>query len=87
MNYYESEMVLDEGPLVLDFANTLEWHASAAPIESLLNYSTLVQWALDKKIFSLMRQIDYCPCPLLTLNKPPPSWKRPSSCVNQSTGS
>jgi predicted RNA-binding Zn ribbon-like protein len=50
MKYYETEMILDEGPLVLDYANTLDWHASAAPIENLIDYPTLVKWALDKKI-------------------------------------
>jgi len=50
MRYYEDEMILDEGPLCLDFANTLAWHASQNPIENLVDYPTLVKWAVDKKI-------------------------------------
>jgi predicted RNA-binding Zn ribbon-like protein len=33
--------------LCLDFANTLDWHASAHPIEKLTSYAELVAWARD----------------------------------------
>jgi predicted RNA-binding Zn ribbon-like protein len=33
------------GELCLDFANTLEWHASDQPVETLLSYSDLIAWA------------------------------------------
>ena len=34
----------DSGDLSLDFANTLEWHASDQPVEHLGNYLTLLSW-------------------------------------------
>lgn len=37
----------DSGNLVLDFANTAEFHASEHPIEYLQTYSDLVNWSQD----------------------------------------
>lgn len=37
----------DSGNLVLDFANTAEWHASQQPSEYLRTYPDLVAWSLD----------------------------------------
>ena len=37
----------DSGKLVLDFANTAEFHASDQPDEMLENYSDLVSWSVD----------------------------------------
>ena len=36
---------LDAGALCLDFANTVEWHASDHPDDKLHNYSDLIAWA------------------------------------------
>lgn len=37
----------DSGNLVLDFANTADWHASDQPSEYLRTYSDLVDWSLE----------------------------------------
>lgn len=39
------ELALEEGWLCLDFANTVEWHASDEPEEYLNTYPDLVAWA------------------------------------------
>lgn len=52
MKYYEDEMTLEEGTLCVDFANTLDWHASANPVETLKDYPALVQWSLEKNFLS-----------------------------------
>ncbi len=41
----ESQLKLESGRLCLDFANTVEWHASDHPIENLTSYGALVAWA------------------------------------------
>jgi len=41
----EEEFDLYEGRLCLDFANTMEWHASDEPTETLQDYDDLVAWA------------------------------------------
>jgi predicted RNA-binding Zn ribbon-like protein len=33
------------GELCLDFANTVDWHASDAPVERLVDYDSLVSWS------------------------------------------
>jgi len=35
----------ESGHLALDFANTLEWHASEHPVERLASYADLLAWA------------------------------------------
>ena len=42
----------DSGDLSLDFANTSNWHASAAPQEDLHNYADLVEWGLQAGLIS-----------------------------------
>src|SRR5688500_18342045 len=37
--------VLASGKLCLEFANTLDWHASEQPVENLYSYEQLVDWA------------------------------------------
>jgi predicted RNA-binding Zn ribbon-like protein len=37
--------VLPSGKLCLEFANTMNWHASDTPLESLYTYNDLVDWA------------------------------------------
>jgi predicted RNA-binding Zn ribbon-like protein len=39
------QLKLEAGRLCLDFANTLDWHASDHPIEKLTTYADLVAWA------------------------------------------
>jgi predicted RNA-binding Zn ribbon-like protein len=39
------QLKLEAGRLCLDFANTLDWHASEHPIEKLKTYADLVAWA------------------------------------------
>ena len=36
---------LDSGALCLDFANTVEWHASDHPDDKLHDYTDLIAWA------------------------------------------
>lgn len=38
--------------ICLDFANTVDWHASAHPIELLHHYRDLIQWCLQHEILS-----------------------------------
>jgi predicted RNA-binding Zn ribbon-like protein len=40
------------GWLCLDFANTVDWHASNSPVESLNKYADLIQWSADRGIIS-----------------------------------
>jgi predicted RNA-binding Zn ribbon-like protein len=40
----DSKYNTETGWLCLDFANTVEWHASSNPIESITNYSDLLEW-------------------------------------------
>ena len=35
---------LEGGRLCLDFANTVDWHASEHPIEGLTSYEALINW-------------------------------------------
>lgn len=42
----ERDRMLEEGKLALDFANTVDWHASDHPEESLHRYEDLVAWGL-----------------------------------------
>lgn len=42
----------DAGNLSLDFANTMNWHASKKPVEYLNNYSELVEWGHQAGIVS-----------------------------------
>jgi predicted RNA-binding Zn ribbon-like protein len=40
-----SDLKLVGGELCLDFANTVDWHASDAPVERLVDYDSLVSWS------------------------------------------
>jgi predicted RNA-binding Zn ribbon-like protein len=42
----------DAGKLPLDFANTVEWHASILPDDHLVNYSDLVAWSQEAGLLS-----------------------------------
>lgn len=42
----------DAGKLPLDFANTVEWHASVLPDDHLENYSDLVAWSQEAGLLS-----------------------------------
>ena len=44
---FRGNLKLEEARLCLDFANTLDWHASDHPEESLHSYGDLVNWAAD----------------------------------------
>jgi predicted RNA-binding Zn ribbon-like protein len=48
----ESRFKTKTGWLCLDFANTVDWHASDNPEEKLLIYADLVHWATETKILS-----------------------------------
>ena len=52
VNATESPWSFRAGDLALDFANTMDWHASDHPEELLNSYTDLVRWARD---FSLLR--------------------------------
>jgi predicted RNA-binding Zn ribbon-like protein len=43
---------LKTGWLCLDFANTVDWHASPNPVENLLSYADLVDWAMGRGIIT-----------------------------------
>jgi predicted RNA-binding Zn ribbon-like protein len=40
------------GWLCLDFANTVDWHASNSPVETLNTYSDLVEWSANRGTIS-----------------------------------
>jgi len=40
------------GWLCLDFANTVDWHASNNPVESLNKYADLIEWSANRGIIS-----------------------------------
>ncbi len=42
----------DERDLCLEFTNTVHWHASDHPFETLHTYADLVAWAQDKRLLS-----------------------------------
>jgi predicted RNA-binding Zn ribbon-like protein len=42
---HEHDLNLDAGALCLDFANTVEWHASDHPDDRLHDYADLIDWA------------------------------------------
>ena len=44
---FASDLKLAAGELCLDFANTVEWHASDAPQERLTDYASLVSWSRE----------------------------------------
>jgi len=46
----ESELALKSGRLCLEFANTMDWHASDRPVETLHNYEDLVDWAYNMRL-------------------------------------
>jgi predicted RNA-binding Zn ribbon-like protein len=48
----EDQLHLDEAFLCLDFTNTVNWHASTNPEESLTAYSDLVEWGLNEGLLS-----------------------------------
>ncbi len=49
---FEARFVTKTGWLCLDYANTVDWHASANPQETLSTYLDLVQWAKNVAIIS-----------------------------------
>ena len=48
----DTEYRTKTGWLCLDFANTLDWHASDNPVETLNKYGDLIEWSADKGIIS-----------------------------------
>ena len=40
------------GWLCLDFANTVDWHASDSPVESLNTYADLIEWSANRGIIA-----------------------------------
>jgi predicted RNA-binding Zn ribbon-like protein len=48
----DSPWSFQSGNLALDFANTVDWHASDNPGELLNSYEDLVSWALDYSLLS-----------------------------------
>jgi predicted RNA-binding Zn ribbon-like protein len=51
---------LDAGDISLDFANTMNWHASDHPEENLHNYDDLVAWGQAAGIISLESNENIC---------------------------
>ena len=52
MSIDESRWSFNAGNLALDFANTMDWHASSQPEELLNSYADLVNWACAFFLFS-----------------------------------
>ena len=48
----DTKFDLDAGLLCLDFANTLDWHASEHPIEMLTSYADLVNFGLESGLLN-----------------------------------
>lgn len=46
----DTEYRTKTGWLCLDFANTVGWHASNSPVESLNNYADLIEWSANSGI-------------------------------------
>lgn len=48
----DTEYRTKTGWLCLDFANTVDWHASENPVETLKKYADLIQWSANRGIIS-----------------------------------
>jgi predicted RNA-binding Zn ribbon-like protein len=48
----DTEYRTKTGWLCLDFANTVDWHASDSPVESLNKYADLIEWSVNRGIIS-----------------------------------
>jgi predicted RNA-binding Zn ribbon-like protein len=48
----DSQYNTKTGWLCLDFANTVDWHASSHPVESIMNYFDLLEWSKQAGIVS-----------------------------------
>jgi predicted RNA-binding Zn ribbon-like protein len=48
----DTEYRTKTGWLCLDFANTVEWHASSSPVETLNTYADLIEWSANRGIVS-----------------------------------
>jgi predicted RNA-binding Zn ribbon-like protein len=48
----DTEYRTKTGWLCLDFANTMEWHASDSPVETLSTYADLIEWSGNAGILS-----------------------------------
>ena len=48
----DTEYCTKTGWLCVDFANTVDWHASNSPAESLNEYADLIKWSVDRGITS-----------------------------------
>ena len=48
----DTEYRTKTGWLCLDFANTMDWHASENPVESLNKYADLIKWSAKRGIIS-----------------------------------
>ena len=48
----DTEYCTKTGWLCLDFANTVDWHASCSPVESLNKYADLIELSLNRGIIS-----------------------------------
>jgi predicted RNA-binding Zn ribbon-like protein len=48
----DTEYRTKTGWLCLDFANTMEWHASENPVETLNSYADLVGWSANRGVVS-----------------------------------
>jgi predicted RNA-binding Zn ribbon-like protein len=49
----DTEYCTKTGWLCLDFANTVEWHASDSRVETLNKYADLIEWSVDRGIISV----------------------------------
>lgn len=45
-------MILDRPAIALEFTNTMDWHASPQPVETLTSYGVLADWAHQQQIIS-----------------------------------
>lgn len=50
MAYPDDLSLIETQAIALDLANTLDWHASAQPQETLFHYGDLLEWAVRKGI-------------------------------------
>jgi predicted RNA-binding Zn ribbon-like protein len=48
----DTEYHTKTGWLCLDFTNTVDWHASSSPVETLNKYADLIEWSADRGIIS-----------------------------------
>ena len=70
---------------VLAFVNTLSGRPTAAPVERLVSYDALVDWAREQHLVSAAAAERLAPRRAVTRSRPPRCWRAPRSFARRST--